>query len=120
MTTTNLPTEQYSQTTWALVLNLLSFNIKFVKKELNSIVDWLVVFAASPTQQLLPPWLDCSFQSLHRPYISENEGFLEAMPNDERICVVIQNEPPIIQSFGKEEIRSTRILGESQKVFSWS
>jgi ribonuclease HI len=46
--------EQYSQTVWALVLNLLSFNITLVKKELNSIVDRLVVFAASPTQQLLP------------------------------------------------------------------
>jgi ribonuclease HI len=72
--------EQYSQTVWALVLNLLSFNITHVKKELNSIADRLVVFAASPTQQLLPHWPDCAFQSLHHPYISENEEFLEGHP----------------------------------------
>jgi hypothetical protein len=81
--------EQYSQTVWALVLNLLYFNITIVKKKLNSISDRLHVFAASPTQQLFPRWPDFSFQSLHRPYIYENEGFWEAMPNDERICVVI-------------------------------
>jgi ribonuclease HI len=46
--------EQYSQTVWALVSNLLSFNITHVRKDLNSIVDRLVVFAASPTQHLLP------------------------------------------------------------------
>jgi ribonuclease HI len=64
--------EQYSQIVWALVLNLLSFNITHVK-ELNSIVDRLVVFAASPTQQLLPRWPNCAFQYLHRRYIFENE-----------------------------------------------
>jgi ribonuclease HI len=31
--------EQYSQTVWALVSNLLSFNITHVRKELNSISD---------------------------------------------------------------------------------
>jgi hypothetical protein len=72
--------EQYSQTIWALVLNLLSFNITHVKKELNSIVDRLVVFATSPTQQLLPRWPNCAFQSLHRPYISENEEFWKVKP----------------------------------------
>jgi ribonuclease HI len=66
--------EQYSQTVWELVLNFLSFNITHVKKELNSIVYQLVVFAASPTQQLLPRRPDCAFQSLHHPYIFENEG----------------------------------------------
>jgi ribonuclease HI len=85
--------EQYSQTVWALVSNLLSFNITHVRKELNSIVDRLVVFAASPTQQLLPHWPDCAFQSLHHPYISENEEFWKAIPNNESNCVVIQNEP---------------------------
>jgi ribonuclease HI len=84
--------EQYSQTVWALVLNLVSFNIAHVKKELNSIVDRLTVFATSPTQQLLPHWPDCAFQSLHRPYIFENEEFWKAIPNDESICDVIQNE----------------------------
>jgi hypothetical protein len=85
--------EQYSQTVWALVSNLLSFNITHVRKELNSIVDRLVVFAASPTQQLSPHWPDCALQSLHRSYISENENFWKAIPNNESICVVSQNEP---------------------------
>jgi hypothetical protein len=150
---------------------------------LNSIVDRLAVFAASSTQQLLPCWHDCAFQSLHRPYIYENEELWKAIPNDESICVVIQNEPlkprdiisiennnileglnPLeslfslsvvgnkekqkegelwkkvietillnirkfepstnvkikVQCSGKEEMSSTRLLGESQKVFSWS
>jgi ribonuclease HI len=47
---TNKMMEQYSQTIWELVLKLLSFNITHVKKELNSIVNRLVVFADSPTQ----------------------------------------------------------------------
>jgi hypothetical protein len=85
--------EQYSQTVWALVSNLLSFNITHVRKELNSIADRLVIFAASPTQHLLPHWPDCAFQSLHRPYIYENEEFWKAIPNNESNCVVIQNEP---------------------------
>jgi ribonuclease HI len=85
--------EQYSQTVWALVLNLLSFNITHVKKELNSMADRLAVFAASPNQQLLPHRPDCAFQSLHHPYIHEKEGSWKAIPNDESICVVIQNEP---------------------------
>jgi ribonuclease HI len=85
--------EQYSQTVWALVSNLLSFNITHIKRELNSIVDRLVVFVASPTQQLLPHWPDCAFQYLHRPYIAGNEEFWKAIPNDESICVVIQHEP---------------------------
>jgi ribonuclease HI len=38
----------YTQTVWALILNLLYFNITHVKRELNSMDDWLVVFAASP------------------------------------------------------------------------
>jgi hypothetical protein len=41
----------------------------------------------------LPRWLDCSFQSLHRSYISEKERSWKAIPNDDRICVVIRNEP---------------------------
>jgi ribonuclease HI len=41
--------KRYTQTIWALILNLLSFNITHVKRELNSMVDWLVVFAASTT-----------------------------------------------------------------------
>jgi ribonuclease HI len=94
--------ERYSQTVWALVSNLLSFNITHVKKELNSMADRLTVFAASPTQQLLPHRPDCAFQSLHRPYIPEKEGSWKAIPSDERIYVVIQNEP-----LKPEEIIST-------------
>jgi hypothetical protein len=41
----------------------------------------------------LPRRPDCAFQSLHCPYIYENEGSWKAIPNDESICVVIQNEP---------------------------
>jgi ribonuclease HI len=46
--------EQYSQTVWALVSNLLSFNITHVRKKLNSIDDLLFVFTASPTQKISP------------------------------------------------------------------
>jgi ribonuclease HI len=46
--------EQYSQTVWELVSNLLYFNITHVRKELNSIADRLAVFTTSPNQQLLP------------------------------------------------------------------
>jgi ribonuclease HI len=94
--------EQYSKTVWALVSNLLYFNITHVKKELNSMADRLVVFTTSPTQQLLPHKSDCAFQSLHHPYIPEKEGSWNAIPNDESICVVIQNEP-----LKPEEIIST-------------
>jgi hypothetical protein len=55
--------------------------------------DRLASFLASPSQQLLPHRPDCAFQYLHRPYIPENEGSWKAIPNDERICVDIQNEP---------------------------
>jgi hypothetical protein len=35
-------------------------------------VDKLVVFAASPTRQLLPHRLDCMFMSLYRPHLPNN------------------------------------------------
>jgi ribonuclease HI len=85
--------KRYSQTIWALVLNLLSFNITHVKKELNSMVDQLAIFTASPNQQLLSHRPDCAFQSLHRPYIPDSERSWEVLPHNERICVAIQNEP---------------------------
>jgi hypothetical protein len=56
-------------------------------------VDWLIVFVASPNQQIFPHRPDCAFQSLHHPYIPENEASWKAIPNDEIIFVVIQNEP---------------------------
>jgi ribonuclease HI len=77
--------ERYSQPIWALVSDLLSFNITHVKKKLNSMADRFIVFAASPTQQLLPYRHDCAFQSLHCPYIPENEGSWKVIPSDESI-----------------------------------
>jgi hypothetical protein len=55
--------------------------------------DMLVVFAASPTQQLLPQRLDCTFQSLYCPHIPDNVESWQVFPNDEGICAFIQNEP---------------------------
>jgi ribonuclease HI len=40
--------ERYSQNVWVLISNLLSFNITHVKRELNSMVGQLAIFAASP------------------------------------------------------------------------
>jgi hypothetical protein len=60
---------------------------------LNSIVDRLSLFAASPTQQLSPHWPDCALQYLHHSYIYENEKFWKAILNNERICSIRQNEP---------------------------
>jgi ribonuclease HI len=41
--------KHYTQAVWMIILNLLSFNITYVKRELNSMVDRLAVFVASPT-----------------------------------------------------------------------
>jgi ribonuclease HI len=83
----------YTQTIWALISDLLSFNITNIKMELNSMDDMLVVFPASPTQQLLPQIHDCTFQSLYRPHIPANVESLQVFPSDESICSFIQNEP---------------------------
>jgi ribonuclease HI len=93
--------ERYSQTAWALILNLLSFNITRVKRELNSVAGRLAIFADSPNQQLLPHRLDCSFQSLYLLYIPNNVESRQALPNNESICAFIQDEP-----FKPEEIIS--------------
>jgi ribonuclease HI len=53
--------KRYTQTIWALISNLLSFNITHVKRELNSMADRLVVFATSSNRQLLPHIPDCTF-----------------------------------------------------------
>jgi ribonuclease HI len=50
----NMLLKIYTQVVWMLISNLLSFNITHVKRELNSMVDRLVIFAASHTRQLLP------------------------------------------------------------------
>jgi ribonuclease HI len=91
----------YTQSIWALILNLLSFNITHVKRELNSMADKLVVFSASPTRQLLPQRPICTFQSLYRPHIPDNVESWQVFPNDEVIYSFIQNE-----SFKPKEIIS--------------
>jgi hypothetical protein len=53
----------------------------------------LVVFAASPTRQLLPQRPDCTFQSLYHPHIPDNVESWQVLPSDEIICSFIQNEP---------------------------
>jgi ribonuclease HI len=83
----------YTQIVWALISNLLSFNITDVKWELNSMIDRLVVFGTSPNQQPLPYRPDCSFQTLHRPHIPDNVESWQALLNDKSACALIQDEP---------------------------
>jgi ribonuclease HI len=64
--------KRYTQAVWALILNLLYFNITHFKRELNSMADRLDFFAASHNRQLLPHRPDCTFQSLYRPHIPDN------------------------------------------------
>jgi ribonuclease HI len=82
----------YTQVVWMFISNMLSFNITHVKRELNSMAYRLVVFVASPTQQILPQRPDCTFQSLYRPHIPDNVESWQVFPNDEGICSFIQNE----------------------------
>jgi ribonuclease HI len=85
--------KRYTQIVWEVISNLFSFNITHVKRELNSMVDHLVVFAASPNQQLLSHRPNCTFQYLYRPHIPDNIESWQVFPNDESICAFIQNEP---------------------------
>jgi hypothetical protein len=85
--------KQYTQIVWTFISNLLSFNITHVNRELNSMVDRLTVFPASPNQHRFPHRLDCSFQYLYRPHIHDNVESWQALPNDESICALIQDEP---------------------------
>jgi ribonuclease HI len=64
--------KRYTQAVWAMISNMFSFNITHIKREFNIMADMLVVFAASPTRQLLPYPPDCTFMSLHRPHIHYN------------------------------------------------
>jgi ribonuclease HI len=84
--------KRYTQTIWVLISNLLSFNITHVKRELNSMVDRLAVFATSPNRQLLPHRPNCTFQSLYRLHIPDNIDSWQVFPNDESIFTFIQNE----------------------------
>jgi hypothetical protein len=54
--------------------------------------DRLVVFAASPTRQLLPKILDCTFQYLYHPHIPDNLESWQVFPSDEGIYAFIRNE----------------------------
>jgi ribonuclease HI len=83
----------YTQNVWALISNLLYFNITHVKRELNSMADILSIFAASPTQKLLPQRPDCTFQSLYCAHVPDNVESWEVFPSYESICAFIQNEP---------------------------
>jgi ribonuclease HI len=85
--------KRYTLIVWALSSSLLSFNITNVKRELNSMDDWLVIFAVSPNQKLMPQRPDCNFQSLYHPHIPNNIESWQVFPSDERICAFIQNEP---------------------------
>jgi hypothetical protein len=100
--------KQYTQIVWALILNLLSFNITHVKRELNSMADWLAVFATSPNQQPLPPRFDCSFQSIYCPHIPGNVESWKALPNDEIFFSFIQYEP--LKPKGMTSIQDNKIL----------
>jgi ribonuclease HI len=64
--------KRYTQVFWMLISNLLSFNITHVNREINSMVDRLVVFATSPTRQILPHGPDCMFQYLYCPNLPDN------------------------------------------------
>jgi ribonuclease HI len=85
--------KRYTQTVWALISNLLSFNITHVKRELNSMDDRLVVFAVSPNRQLFPHRPDCTFKPIYHQHIPDNIESRQVFPNDESICAFIQNEP---------------------------
>lgn len=93
--------KRYTQVDWILILNRLSYNITHVKRELNSMVDRLFVFATSPIGQLLPQRPDCMFQYLYRPHICNNVESWKVFPSDEVIFSFIQNE-----SFKPKEIIS--------------
>jgi ribonuclease HI len=83
----------YTQIVWALISNILYFNITHVKRELNSMAGMLVVFAASPTQQILPQRHDCTFQYLYHLNIHDDVKSWNVFPSYESIYAFIQNEP---------------------------
>jgi hypothetical protein len=113
--------KRYTQNVWALILNLLSFNITHVKRELNSMDDMLVVFAASPTRQLLPQSPDCTFQSLYHPHIHDNVESWQVFPSDESICAFIQNEPyKPKEIISMEDNKITKGLNPLESSFSSS
>jgi hypothetical protein len=85
--------KRYTQTVWALISNLISFNITHVRRELNSISDHLAFFVASPDLLLFAHRPDCTFQYIYCPHIPDNIESLQALPNDDNIFYFIQDEP---------------------------
>jgi len=85
--------KQYTQAVWQLIFNLLSFNISYVHKELNSMADGLVIYASHPKRKLLSKKLDCAYLSLYCPHIPANEESWKIFPDDESIYVFLKNEP---------------------------
>jgi hypothetical protein len=71
----------------------LSFNITHIRGEMNSMVDRLVVFSASPTRKLLSQKTDCTFMSIYRFHFPNNEELGICFPDDESICSFLHNEP---------------------------
>jgi ribonuclease HI len=89
---TNKLLKIYTQVVWALIQNLLSFNIAHIKRELNSITDRLVDFAASPSRKLLPQRPDCTFLSLYRPHPPNNVESWHVFLDGESFCAFLHNE----------------------------
>ena len=127
----------YTQVVWELISNLISFNITHVNREINSMADTLVVFATSPTRQILPQRIDCTFQYLYRPHILDNVDSWQVFPNDEGICSFIQNEPfkpkeiiymennkiskgltPLESSFSSSDVGNKEMHKENVKVLT--
>jgi len=83
----------YTKAVWYLISNILSFNITHIMRDLNSIVDRLVVFVANPTRKLLPQRLDCTFMSLYHSHFPDNVESCHVFPDGESIFSFLQNEP---------------------------
>jgi hypothetical protein len=86
---TNNLLKRYTQVVWYLIQNMLSFNITYIKRELNLIPDRLVIFASFPARELLPQRHDCTFLCLYRPHLLNNLESWKVFPDDEIICAFL-------------------------------
>jgi ribonuclease HI len=108
--------KKYTYNVWELITNLLYFNITHLKRELNSMVDRLVVFVASPTRHFLPQRPYCMLLSLYRPHLLDSIEFLHLCQDDEGICAFIKNgtyNPNEIISFENDKLTKGLISLES-------
>jgi ribonuclease HI len=71
-TMSNKLMKRYTQAVWYLISIFCSFNITHIRRELNSMVDRLIVFAANPSRKLLPQRPNCTFMSLYHPHFPNN------------------------------------------------